>query len=74
MANKKAMIVMIALSLILGITMFAAGCGGSITGSSNIETREMNYSNFTKLEIGIGYHGDQQDARHQQHHLTTKAV
>ena len=58
MATGKTMRVMIALALALGIILFAAGCGGSITGSSNIETREMDYSNFTKLEIGNAFTAD----------------
>jgi hypothetical protein len=33
-------------------------CGGSVTGSSNIITREMDYKNFTKLDIGSAFEAD----------------
>jgi len=56
-ANKiKASIIILA--LILGLLVSAIGCGGSITGSSNIETREWYYNNFTKLEVSSAFEVD----------------
>ena len=58
MSANKIMASLITLALIMALLVSAIGCGGSITGSSNIETREWYYSNFTKLEVSSAFEVD----------------
>jgi len=44
--------------LLAGLIVAAIGCGGSITGSANIKTEEMQFSNFTKVEVGSAFEVD----------------
>ena len=58
MSHRTLAAYLITAVLIVGLLAATAGCGGSISGSSNIETREMNYSDFTKLEISSAFDAD----------------
>ena len=58
MANKKMAGWLLAMAVVLGLLVPAVGCAGALTGSSNIETREMNYTGFTKLEVSNAFEVD----------------
>lgn len=49
---KKAVMLMVAVLL---LSCLAAGCYGAIRGSGNLETREFNHSNFTRIEVGTAF-------------------
>ncbi len=53
---KKAKIIVVALLVALLSSELLAGCfGGGITGSGKLETREMDYGDFTKLNVGYAF-------------------
>jgi len=58
MATRKVAPGLVTVAVIMGLLASVAGCGGSLTGSSNIMTREMYYSNFTKLEVSSAFEFD----------------
>lgn len=58
MATRRVAAYLATLAVIMGLFASVAGCGGSLTGSSNIITREMYYSNFTKLEVSSAFEVD----------------
>ena len=55
MLNIKLISYFVTLLFIFSLMMPASGCAGSFTGSSIIETKEMDYSDFSKLEISSAF-------------------
>ena len=49
---KKAVMLIVVVLLLL---LLVPGCFGLITGSGNLETREFNYSDFTRIEVGNAF-------------------
>ena len=58
MATRKVAPGLVTVAVIMGLLASVAGCGGSLTGSSNIMTREMYYSGFTKLDVSSEFEVD----------------
>ena len=58
MTTRKVATCLVTLAVITGLLASASGCGGSLTGSSNIMTREMYYAGFTKLEVSSAFEVD----------------
>ena len=53
---KKAMVaILVAVLLPVGLS---AGCAGVLTGSGNVETRQFNFSDFNKVEVGSAFEFD----------------
>jgi len=50
---KKVIVGVLAVVLVTSGLMI--GCGGVITGSGNLETKQFNFSNFTKVDIGSAF-------------------
>jgi hypothetical protein len=49
---KKAVMLIVVVLLLL---LLVPGCFGLINGSGNLETREFNYSDFTRIEVGNAF-------------------
>jgi hypothetical protein len=49
---KKIVVISVAILLLSGMV---AGCFGAIRGSGDLETRDFDYSNFTRLEVGNAF-------------------
>lgn len=49
---KKVVMLMVAVLL---LSCLAAGCYGAVRGSGNLETRDFDYSNFTRIEVGNAF-------------------
>jgi hypothetical protein len=45
----------ILMAVMLLVFLLVPGCFGFITGSGNLETREFNYSDFTRVEVGNAF-------------------
>ena len=58
MATGKITARLLILTLVAGVILAAVGCGGSITGSTIIETREMDFAGFTELEVSNAFEVD----------------
>ena len=53
MTLKRIAHYLLALTLIITVMVTITGCiGPRVTGSGNLETREMDYSDFTRLDVG----------------------
>ena len=50
---KKAMVAVLVVVLLTSVVI--AGCEGVVTGSGNLETRQFNFSDFTKLDISSAF-------------------
>ena len=48
-------VIMATLIVILLASVFAAGCGGILTGSGNLETKQFNFSDFTEVDISSAF-------------------
>jgi len=49
---KKIMVVLVAVLLTSGLLL---GCGGTVTGSGQLDTKEMDFSDFTRIEASHGF-------------------
>jgi len=61
MFNNKTPIYVLILVVLVALVITATGCEGflsGVTGSSNIETREMDYTDFTAVEVGNAFEVD----------------
>jgi len=50
---KKAMVAVLLVVLLTSVVI--AGCGGVVTGSGNLETKQFNFSDFTELDISSAF-------------------
>ena len=55
MTVKRIIVCLTTFMLIAGLIPAVIGCGKPITGSGKLETREMDYTGFTKLTVGSGF-------------------
>jgi len=55
MIRRRAIHGLLALALMASVLATITGCGPPVTGSGKLETREMDYSNFTKLDAGYAF-------------------
>ena len=58
MKAQKGMALVVILVLIGSMLVGIAGCGQTITGSSGIETRELDFSDFTRINVGSAFEVD----------------
>jgi len=52
---RRIVVVFIILSLLTGFFISASGCKSTVTGSGNLETRDFDYSDFSRVEIGSAF-------------------
>ena len=50
---KKAIVAILAMTLLISIMI--AGCEGVVTGSGNLETKQYNFSDFNRVDIGYAF-------------------
>ncbi len=55
MTRKRVIHGLLALALMASVLATTIGCGPPVTGSGKLETREMDHSNFTKLDAGYAF-------------------
>lgn len=55
MKVKRVTIYLLTLVLAVSVLTVAYGCGPPITGSGKLETKEYDYSDFTKVSVGSGF-------------------
>ena len=55
MTRERVIHGLLALALMVGALATITGCGPAVTGSRKLEPREMDYSNFTKLNVGYTF-------------------
>lgn len=58
MINNKLVVHVFTWQIITGFIVLSAGCAGNLIGSSNIETKEMEYSDFSKVEVSSAFEVD----------------
>jgi hypothetical protein len=58
MAIKKLAVCLLALVLVASLSVSIAACRGVITGSGKLETRDMDYTDFKKIEVGSAFEVD----------------
>ena len=52
---KRKHVYLAVMAVTAGLTAFITGCGVPVTGSGRLETREMDFSDFSKVEIGSSF-------------------
>ena len=55
MKRKRVMICLLTLALTAGVLAAVTGCGPPVAGSGNLETRELDYSGFTKVNVSYAF-------------------
>ncbi len=55
MTMKKLSCCLFTLALTAGVLAAGTGCGPAVAGSGNLETQELDYSGFTKVNVGYAF-------------------